>query len=112
MRIVPVTRWSLLLLVVCALSVPAYANMGTALMLLGFFWVVFLNLFIGVGEALLIHRLVRRWNRHPFLTMVVANYVSAVVGLFALGIANILMPARPIFYLPWLMGVTYLVFFC
>jgi hypothetical protein len=70
------------LVVVLAVS-PAWANAGTAMVWVVVGHVLFLNLLIGVVEAIGIGLFGASWKRVAI--MIPANYVSAIAGIYLLG---------------------------
>jgi hypothetical protein len=88
------TRQTKLLVLSSALllffSTPAYANAGTPLMWGSALHLAFGNLFIGIGEGLLLGLLFRLPKLRTIAVMIFANYFSALTGWIIL---NFVQPA-------------------
>lgn len=70
----------------CLTAAPAFADVGTPLMLFDFFHLVVGNILIGVLEGFLISGLFRFRFSRAVCFMVLANFVSMVCGKAALGL--------------------------
>ncbi len=71
----------LILLMISGIFVEtAYANAGTPLMWAGFFHLAIGNLFIGIAEGLLLGFIFRRPKLQSIGIMILANYVTALLG--------------------------------
>jgi hypothetical protein len=70
------------LVVLCLISLPASANIGTAFMVFGMLYLMFANILIGLFEGTLVKLLFRDLKAYVILPLfIAANYASMFVGL-------------------------------
>lgn len=66
---------------VILLPAVAYANVDPAIVIQYGIHLMFLTWMIGIGEAILLCVLFRTWKGRIFISMIAANFASALIGV-------------------------------